>query len=104
MKNLADYHVNQIIERVQGQVEKTRHSLLESYVRQAFGETVDLSSDQLPLATDQIFSPATLSLPNPLRTYQKTLQNFIPVKISTVHGDLNFENILVDPQAILKSE
>lgn len=98
VENFADYQVGQLIETMQGQVEETRHSLLEGYVRQAFDETLDLSSDQLPLTTDPVFSAAPLLLPNPLQTYQNLLQNFIEVKISTVHGDLNFENILIDPQ------
>ncbi|MCB0166855.1 MAG: AAA-like domain-containing protein, partial [Anaerolineae bacterium] len=97
VENFTDYQVGQLIETMQGQVEATRHSLLESYVRQAFGETIDPATTQLPLTPNPDFSSALL-LPNPLKTYQHLLQNFVEVRISTVHGDLNFENILVDPQ------
>lgn len=96
--NIADYPNNQPTEKIRGYVEATQHSLLESYVRQAFGEIIDPTTIKLALTTDPVFSPATLYLPNPLQTYQTLLQDFIEVRISTVHGDLNFENILVDPQ------
>ncbi|NJN96869.1 MAG: phosphotransferase [Anaerolineales bacterium] len=36
-------------------------------------------------------------MPNPLLSYQNLLRDFLPVKNSTIHGDLNLENILVDP-------
>ncbi|MCB0178489.1 MAG: AAA-like domain-containing protein [Anaerolineae bacterium] len=98
VEDIANYLSNQLSVTVQGQVEKTRHSLLESYVRQAFDEMIDPATPQLPLTTGPVFSPAALLLPNPLQTYQTLLQNFIEVRISTVHGDLNFENILIDPQ------
>jgi hypothetical protein len=65
--------------------------LLEAQARKALGEAVDISSSHLKL-------PSGLELPNPLQVYGEMLSEFIEVNISTVHGDFNLENILIDPE------
>jgi hypothetical protein len=92
----AAYQVGNVIDVVQGRVVATRQNLLTKLVRQAMGEAVDLSAARLAIPARQGFSPER-SVPNPLRTYLSLLHDFITVKISTIHGDLNMENILVDP-------
>jgi hypothetical protein len=65
--------------------------LLEAQARKALGEAVDISSSHLRLSSG-------LELPNPLQVYEEMLSEFIEVNISTVHGDFNLENILIDPE------
>lgn len=93
---LSHYQVGQVIDVMQGDVIATRHELLTDYVRQAFGDTIDPTAERLTLPS-VANETASLSLPNPLMIYQRLLQDFITVNISTVHGDLNMGNILIDP-------
>ena len=84
------YQVGQVLNSFVGVVEATRHDKLMELAAQSLGPTVDLSAERL------IFSNK-LNLPNPLLAYQGFLQSFLTVNISTVHGDLNLQNVLVDP-------
>jgi serine/threonine protein kinase len=88
--DIARYQVGDVFDAVRGEVIATRHDLLVDQASRALGQTVDLSAARLSLSEE-------LSLPNPLLTYQDLLQDFMTVNISTVHGDLNLENILIDP-------
>jgi serine/threonine protein kinase len=88
--DIASYRVDDVIDSINGVVIATRHDLLVDLARQALWQAVDLSAGHLTLS-------GGLSLPNPLLTYQDLLQNFLTVNISTIHGDLNLENILIDP-------
>jgi len=88
--NIDRCRVAEVVEPVQGMVIRTRLDLLLQQSRQALGEAIDLSQEQLTL-------PEGLSLPNPLLAYQALLDTFLEVNLSTIHGDLNLENILVDP-------
>jgi hypothetical protein len=98
------YRVGQILDSLHGLVVATRHDLLVEQVQQALAQAVDLSAERLALPGNRTIlstrNSAALpsSLPNPLLTYQNLLQNFLTVNISTIHGDLNLENILVDPE------
>lgn len=106
--NTASYQVGQVIDSIQGVIAATRHNLLVGQVRQVFGEAIDPTASQLHLKQNQV-SPSSnaksgrltvahpTTLPNPLLTYQNLLHDFLAVNISTVHGDLNLENILLDP-------
>ena len=93
------YQAGQLIEPIEGLVEAGRRELLVAQAGQVLGEGVDLSTDQLILPPP--LTPPPLAgkgrLPNPLAFYQAMLQDFLKVNISTIHGDLNLENILVDP-------
>lgn len=88
--NIEHYRVSQIIDAIGGEIVATRHNLLTHLASRALGPTFDLSAEWLILSDK-------LSLPNPLLAYQGLLRDFLTVKISTVHGDMNLENILVDP-------
>ncbi|MBI1879395.1 MAG: phosphotransferase, partial [Chloroflexi bacterium] len=84
------YRVGNLVDSLHGLVKATRRDLLVAQAGQAMGQAVDLSAERLVL-------PGGLTLPNPLSAYQNMLDAFLMVKISTIHGDLNLENILVDP-------
>jgi serine/threonine protein kinase len=95
------YRVGQIVDSLTGLVAATRHDLLVAAASQALGETIDLSADRLTLPGSSPFlrreGTGERSLPNPLLAYQDILHTFLTVNISTIHGDLNLENILIDP-------
>jgi serine/threonine protein kinase len=88
--DITGYRVDDVIDSINGVVIATRHDLLVDLASQALWQAVDLSAERLTLS-------GKLSLPNPLLTYQGLLQTFLTVNISTIHGDLNLENILIDP-------
>ena len=84
------YQVGQILDIV-GRVSRTRQEYLVDYANQALAGAVDLSQKRL--------SPQPgLILPNPLLAYEDTLNTFLPVNLSTIHGDFNLENIIVYPE------
>ena len=92
LENVSDvnrYRVGHVFDSVYGEVTATRDDLLAQQASQALGRTIDPSMERLT-------SPSGLSLPNPLATYQDLLYKFLKVRISTIHRDLNLENILVD--------
>ncbi len=89
--DVADYPVDKMVDSIYGQVTATRHDLLVGLAGQVLGAAVDLSAKQLTL-------PGNLSLPNPLLPHQDLLWDFLTANISTVHGDLNLENVMVDPE------
>lgn len=91
----ARYQVGNVIDAIQGEVTATRYDLLSRQVQQAFGKAIDPAAERLALPAGG--TATSLSLPNPLMTYRRLLQDFITVNISTVHGDLNMENVLIDP-------
>jgi hypothetical protein len=88
--DFTSYQRGKTIEAVHGVITNTRQNLLYAQAVAALADTVDLTAERLPL-------PSGINLPNALWTYESMLSDFIPVRISTVHGDLNMENILVDP-------
>ena len=101
---LDRYRLGQIVDSLMGQVVATRQDLLMAEAIRAFGAPIDLSSQQLAMPVEQNFisdhpliASMPPSLPNPLLAYQDMLHTFLMANISTVHGDLNLENILIDP-------
>ncbi len=84
------YYFGKKIESIDGTVVATRHDVLVGLASQAMWQAIDLDEERLTLS-------GKLTLPNPLLTYQAVLQDFLTVNTSTVHGDLNLENVLVDP-------
>lgn len=84
------YQVGQVLTQLEGTVVETRAGRLEQEVRQAFGPGLDLEADTLTM-------PDGTALPNPLRALPGILAASRDVKVGTIHGDLNLENILVDP-------
>ena len=88
--DIIHYRVGDVVDSIRGEVVATRHDLITDQAGQALESKIDLSAERL--------SPwPHLSLPNPLFTYPNLLQDLLTVNISTIHGDLNTENILVDP-------
>lgn len=87
---LSSYEVNQPIDPIEGVVRATRHDLLRAQVRRALGqEWVDAPE----------LSLAQTSLPNPLTVLADILGTCRDVRVACIHGDLNLENVLVDPEA-----
>lgn len=95
------YHPNQIIPSLTGVVLETRSDFLRRLAHAALGESLDLSAEEVPLPFPRVtFADKGLkeSLPNPLSAYLKLLADPAVVYVSTIHGDLNMENILVNPK------
>ncbi len=82
--------VNQIIAPLTGVILKTRQSQLQAEAQAALGQSLDLAAETLAL-------PDGSTLPNPLTKLSALLNETRDVKVSGIHGDLNLENILVDP-------
>jgi hypothetical protein len=87
----ASFQVGEIVESLHGVVIATRHSLLIDYSRRALGEYVDLQARSFKL-------PEDVGVSNPLLAYQELLSKFFEVSLSRIHGDLNLENVLIDPE------
>jgi serine/threonine protein kinase len=100
--DLDRYRVGRIVDSLTGLVTAARHDLLVAEASRALGETIDLSVEQLTLPNSSALSgkgrPGKRFWPNPLLAYQDRLYDLLTVNISTIHGDLNLENILVDPE------
>ena len=96
VSDLERYRVGEKLTSLLGRVEATRHSLLAAQARKALGETLDLEAEHL-------FLPDGSKQPNPLLTYWDILSTSLQVEKSTIHGDLNLENILVEPEGGLVS-
>ncbi len=96
--DIDHYQVGQVVGVINGVVEATRHDLLVDLLNRTLGKEVDLSAERLvlPVGLTPSSLSETVTLPNPLLFYQEILQAFLKVNISTIHGDLNLENILVD--------
>jgi hypothetical protein len=88
--DLAVYQAGDVLDEIGGDVVTTRHDLLVGRASRSLWQTVDFSNERLALSGQK-------SLPNPLLTYRALLQDILTVNISTIHGDLNLENILIDP-------
>jgi tRNA A-37 threonylcarbamoyl transferase component Bud32 len=94
--DVSQYQVGHTLDIVEGEVMATRHDLLFGQISETVGQAVDLAAERLILPTPRPV-PEPPSLPNPLLNYQRLLLEFVTVTISTIHGDLNMENVLVDP-------
>ena len=85
------YQVGDLIDPLYGTVTATRHSLLEELAKNALGDDIDLSTASLKL-------PNGMEITNPLFAYENILNSFLEVNLSTIHGDFNLENILIDSE------
>ncbi|MFQ5576621.1 MAG: hypothetical protein ACE5G8_06485, partial [Anaerolineae bacterium] len=86
----AAYRAGQSVPLLHGLVTDTRHTLLQHQAEQALGKNVDLSAQTLTLA-------GVISLTNPLAVLPDVLSAVCHVRVACIHGDLNLENILIDP-------
>lgn len=83
------YYVGQTISQpIMGIVQQTRADLLLTQAKKALGDGVDLAAVTLTQA----------QLPNPLLHLPDILNRSFDVQIGYIHGDLNLENVLVEPQ------
>ena len=105
VEKIKRYQAGQIIDSLTGQVLETRQELLLAEASRALGGAIDLTAKRLIVPPDQsawsggfFTSPPPLFLPNPLKAYPNLLNTFTAVNMATIHGDLNLENILVDPE------
>ncbi len=89
--DIINYRVGNVVTSIYGRVMDTRDNLLVDLAKEILEPNIDLSQKQLPLSKN-------LDLPNPLLSYNNFLWKFNTVYVSTVHGDLNLENIMVDVQ------
>lgn len=93
IEEMTRYQANQIIESIEGEVIETRASRLQDEIRRAFGEGFDANSQTIWLPPD-----GQISLPNPLTAVDSIVNQTRGVKIASVHGDFNCENILIEPE------
>jgi len=89
----STYSVDQTIDRIEGRVIETRMSRLHDEVRKAFGGMIDPTGQTISLAPWSEFNST-----NPLTVLPSILEQLRTVNVSTIHGDFNFENILVEPE------
>ncbi len=87
----AAYQVGQLMPAVEGVVIQTRLSRLQAEAEAALGQPLDPTAASLSLPDGQ-------TLPNPLLSVPALLDETRDVKVGRIHGDLNLENILVDPE------
>lgn len=87
---LASYQADQLIEPIEGRVLETRQERLEMEAKRALGVGFNPAHETLTL-------PDGTKLPNPLLKLPNLLSQSPHVRVGTIHGDLNMENVLVDP-------
>jgi class 3 adenylate cyclase/tetratricopeptide (TPR) repeat protein len=92
VESVEHYQVGDEIAPIEGRVTKTRYDQLRDFVQNALEHHVDLTIDTLA-------SPNGTPLPNPLTALPTLLGKTRNVRVSCIHGDLNMENILVEPVA-----
>lgn len=86
------YFRGRVVERVVGRVVSTRDDLLMRALQQ-LEPYFDLRRDLIPSMHD--FVP---DLPNPIMNIANMLDRQVSGHLSTIHGDMHLENILVGPQ------
>ena len=91
--SVTGYEEGQILEgTLTGVVTKMRQQLLREQAHKAMGREVDVTA--VPLHT-----PNGQTLPNPLSTLPNILKQTFDARLACLHGDLNLQNILVEPQS-----
>jgi hypothetical protein len=90
------YMVGQVMPPTEGIVRETRQSRLEEEAVKAMGAAFDPACASVMLLGDA--DDRSVVLPNPLRVVPDILDQSRHVRINYIHGDLNLENVLVDPQ------
>jgi serine/threonine protein kinase len=91
VETTSPFQVNDILDSIEGVVTATRYDLLQTYAQRAL--------DQNLAETLTLLSKANVTLPNPLAVLPSILSEARDVRVAYIHGDLNLENILVDPEA-----
>ncbi len=91
-QRIASYYQNEVGPEMCGRVLETRESRLQAEVRRAFDGEVDVDDPY-------IYLPAPYEdrrLVNPLTVYEQVLTTMRPVRVASIHGDLNLDNILIE--------
>ncbi len=83
------YFRGEPVRRIAGRVMQTRDDLLQQQV-QALEPNFNVLAEYLPYS-----SGGTERLPNPLRHYNRLLEQRVSGTLSTIHGDLHTGNILI---------
>jgi len=89
--NSAGHYRGEVIERLSGQVWKTRRDWLMSAAEQ-LSPPFALTTPSFTLDT-----PDQRALPNPIFAHEALLQYYISGSTSKIHGDLHLGNILLGP-------
>lgn len=87
----AAYVVGEVMPPTEGVVSETRQSRLAQEVARIMGVPFDPTCESVTLPSGSV-------LPNPLRAIPEILNQSRHVRVNYIHGDLNLENVLVDPQ------
>ncbi|MCB9098494.1 MAG: AAA family ATPase [Anaerolineales bacterium] len=90
--DVTPFKVGEIVSPLTGVVTRTRRERLQFEINHAFGAIA-----QLDLTGQTVVLPGGRKLFNPLVQLPALLHDWPAVKIGTLHGDLNLQNILVDP-------
>ncbi|MDM8531305.1 hypothetical protein QUF63_09035 [Anaerolineales bacterium HSG25] len=90
VNEIGMYRFDEPIEPLVGVVVETRHERLLNTVEQILPADTDLEALELKPVDD------TSHLPNPLLKLPEILKKVRRIRISTLHGDFNLGNILVD--------
>ena len=91
--SVTGYEEGQILEgTLTGVVTKMRQQLLREQAHKAMGRKLDVTA--VPLHT-----PNGQTLPNPLDAVPNILKQTFDTRLACLHGDLNLQNILVEPQS-----
>lgn len=81
--------IGEEMDPVAGVVSQTRHDLMLAEAAAALGPNIDLSAEEMMLSNGT-------TLPNPLQRLTAVLAAMPGVNVSSIHGDFNVENILVE--------
>ena len=92
VNELERYRVGEPMPVVEGRVVQTRRGRLQAEIDQILSPSAELA-----LTTDQLRLTDGSVLPNPLAHLSALLSDWPSVKLAYQHGDLNLENVLVDP-------
>ncbi|GIK37957.1 MAG: hypothetical protein BroJett011_17900 [Chloroflexota bacterium] len=90
VEGLASFRADQLVKSIEGIVLETRQERLEAEAMRALGAGFNPMYETLTL-------PDGTKLPNPLLKLPNILIQLPHVRVGTIHGDLNMENVLVDP-------
>jgi hypothetical protein len=96
VEGLNAYTVGQVMPPTEGIVRETRQSRLAKEAVQAMGPAFDPACASVMLLGDA--DDRSVVVPNPLRVAPDILDQSRHVRTNYIHGDLNLENVLVDPQ------
>lgn len=89
--DISTFEIGQVVHQpLAGVIRQTRHDQLLAQAQAAVGPGVDLTADTLAL-------PPGTRLPNPLTRLPAVLNKSFDARVGYIHGDLNLENVLVEP-------